>query len=120
MQLTVTRGRYTPDASVVASKRFVANGTPFNAIQLDAKIPTEAAMLGVMLPSNLALKVSARAARRETTKIAVGSRLVRVEGGLSAALLDATLGYNGKLTVMDCNSLASANVDAVKFLSASM
>jgi uncharacterized membrane protein len=46
----------------------------------------------------------------------MGSRLVRVEGGLSAALLDATLGYKGKLTVMDYNSLASANVDVGSFL----
>ncbi|MBI1359433.1 MAG: hypothetical protein GC155_04020 [Alphaproteobacteria bacterium] len=118
LELTVTRGSYTPDAGVAAADRFEANATPFNAIQVDAKIPTEAAMFGGMLPSNLHLKASARAARRETTTIAVGSRLVRVEGGLSAALLDATLGYDGKLTVMDYNSLASANVDAVQFLNA--
>lgn len=118
LQVSVTRGRYTPNAGTAVSERFVANATPYNAIQLDANVPADKLMMVGMLPANLALKASARVARRQTASIALGSRLVRVEGGLSAALLDATLGYNGKLTVMDYNSLASANVDIAKFIPA--
>lgn len=118
LEVAVTRGRYTPNAGTAASARFVAGATPYNAIQLDAAVPADKLMLAGMLPANLALKASARVARRQTASIALGSRLVRVEGGLSAALLDATLGYSGKLTVLDYKSLANANVDAVKFLTA--
>jgi uncharacterized membrane protein len=116
--VTVTRGRYTPNAGTAASARFVANGTPYNAIQLDAAIPADKLMMAGMLPASLTIKASSRVARRQTASISLGSRLVRVEGGLSAALLDSTLGYNGKLTVMDYNSLASANVDVGKFIPA--
>ena len=89
-----------------------------NQVQVNAKIAGEAVMLAGMMGGNPAIGASARAARRTTASVVVGSRLVRVEGGLSAALLDATLGYKGKLTVMDYNSLASANVDVGQFLRA--
>jgi uncharacterized membrane protein len=116
--VTVVRGRYTPTAGLSADARFVANATPFNAVQVDANVPAEAVMMAGMLGGNLKVKASARAARSTSASIVVGSRLVRVEGGLSAALLDATLGYKGKLTVMDYNSLASADVDVGDFLKA--
>ena len=116
--VTVTQGRYSADASIADAQRFTANATPANAVQVNAKIAGEAVMLAGMMGGNPAIGASARAARRTTASVVVGSRLVRVEGGLSAALLDATLGYKGKLTVMDYNSLASANVDVGQFLRA--
>lgn len=116
--VTVTQGRYSADASLAAANRFTANATPANAVQVSAKIAGEPVMLAGMMGGTPVIGASARAARRTTASIVVGSRLVRVEGGLSAALLDATLGYKGKLTVMDYNSLASANVDVGQFLGA--
>lgn len=118
LDVKVTQGRYAPDATKAVDARFIAGATPANALQVDAVLPTKAAMMGGMLSSKLNLTVSARAARRTSATIMVGSRLVRLEGGLSQALLDSTLGYKGKLTVMDYNSLAAANVDAVQFLKA--
>lgn len=116
IDVVVTEGRYSADASVAANARFVANMTPFNAVQISARIPATKVMLAGMLGDNLQIVASARAARRTAASVVVGSRLVRVEGGLSAALLDATLGYKGKLTVMDYESLAGAYVDAGDFL----
>ncbi|HVY87775.1 MAG TPA: TadG family pilus assembly protein [Hyphomonadaceae bacterium] len=118
VEVTLVRGHYSADAGIDASKRFIANATPINALQLDAKIPADKVMFGDMLGGNLKIAATARAARHTTASVVMGSRLVRVEGGLSAALLNSTLGYNGKLTVMDYNSLASANVDAGQFLQA--
>lgn len=114
----VTRGRYTPDSSIGVDQRFVANATPFNALQVDARVPADAVMMAGLLPGDMELAATARSARRQTVSVVLGSRLVRVEGGLSAALLDATLGYKGKLTVMDYESLASAELDTVEFLQA--
>jgi uncharacterized membrane protein len=114
----VVQGNYTPDAGVGASGRFLANVTPFNAIQVDAKIAATKVMLADMLGDNLKIDASARAARRTSVSLVVGSRLVRLDGGLSEGLLNATLGYSGKLTVMDYNSLASAQVDMLPFLRA--
>lgn len=115
--VTVTRGKYIADATVPEADRFIANASPFNAIQVSAALPADEVMFGGMIP-DFKISAQARAARRTSATITVGSRLVRVEGGLSAALLDATLGYKGKLTVMDYESLAAAKVDAVQFLQA--
>ncbi|MDP3492947.1 MAG: pilus assembly protein TadG-related protein [Hyphomonadaceae bacterium] len=112
----VTQGRYSADAGVAAANRFTPNAAPFNALQLSARIPGDKVMLAGMMAGTPMIDASARAARRTTASVVMGSRLVRVEGGLSAALLDAALGYKGKLTVMDYESLASANVDAGQFL----
>lgn len=116
--VTVTRGSYSADASLPAADRFKPNATPANAVQITARMPGDTVMLAGMMGGAPEIGASARAARRTTASVVVGSRLVRVEGGLSAALLDATLGYKGKLTVMDYNALASANVDAGEFLRA--
>jgi len=83
---------------------------------VSATVAATEVMLGGMIP-DFQIDATARAARRTSATIAVGSRLVRVEGGLSAALLDALLGYKGKLTVMDYESLAAADVDVGRFLS---
>lgn len=114
-EVKVTRGNYSPDAGVSEANRFVAGRTPFNAVEISAAMPANEVMLGGMIP-DFNITANARAARRTSASITVGSRLVRVEGGLSAALLDALLGYNGKLTVMDYESLAAANVDVAQFL----
>lgn len=118
VEAEVTWGSYTPDASLAAANRFKPNVTPHNAIQVDAVLPGERVMMASLVPGDVEIRASARAARRQTVSLVIGSRLVRVEGGLSAALLDAVLGYKGKLTVMDYNSLASAQVDAAQFLQA--
>lgn len=117
-EVKLVTGNYTPDAAVAEANRFKANGTPLNAIQVSAKIPGEKVMMGGMLSDNMQISASARAARRTSASIVVGSRLVRIEGGLSAALLDAALGYKGKLTIMDYESLAAAKVDVGGFLQA--
>jgi uncharacterized membrane protein len=114
----VVSGRYTADASKAPDARFVANAKPANAIRVEASLPATKTMMTGKLGDDLTLTATALAARRQTTTLAVGSRLVRLEGGVTSALLDATLGYKGKLTVADYNSLASAKVDAVTFLKA--
>lgn len=118
VEVQVVRGRYTPDAAVAAAQRFEADATPHNAIQVNASFAGDKVMMSGMIPGDVMIGASARVARRQTATMVVGSRLVRVEGGLSAALLDAALGYDGKLTVMDYNALAMADVDAVQFVQA--
>ncbi len=115
--IKVTRGSYDPNAAIPAHSRFVPDGSPHNAVEIKASMPAAEVMFGGMIP-DFAIDATARAARRTSATIAVGSRLVRVEGGLSAALLDALLGYKGKLTIMDYEALASADVDVGRFLSA--
>lgn len=118
MQVKITRGRYAPDSAKAAGARFLEGVTPFNAVQVSTILPTKGRMMAGMMDENLVQKASATAASRQAATLEIGSRLVRLEGGLSQALLDSLLGYDGKLTVMDYNALASAQVDAVSFLKA--
>ena len=62
--VTVVQGNYTPDAALAAGGRFLPNVSPFNAVQVDAHIPATKVMLGNMLPDDLQIGASARAARR--------------------------------------------------------
>jgi uncharacterized membrane protein len=117
-KITVVRGNYTPDAAVSEANRFKALTTPYNAVEVKAEVSGEAAMFAGMMPDGVTMDATARAARRTSASITVGSRLVRLEGGLSAALLDAALGYDGKLTLADYETLATANVDAADYLRA--
>jgi uncharacterized membrane protein len=116
--VVVTQGRYSANSSVAESSRFIPNATPYNAVHVSARIAADKVMLGGMMADNPTISAAARGARRTTASIVMGSRLVRVEGGLTAALLDATLGYKGKLTVMDYESLIGAKVDVIPFLQA--
>lgn len=116
--VAVTQGRYSADASIAEASRFTPNAGPSNAVHVSAQIPGDKVMLAGMMSGTPMINANARAARRTTASVVIGSRLVRIEGGLSAALLDAALGYKGKLTVMDYESLASAKVDVGQFLQA--
>ena len=118
VNVVVTQGRYSANASLAEANRFIPNATPYNAVHVTAEVAGEKVMLGGMIASDPKISAAARAARRATASIVMGSRLVRVEGGLSAALLDATLGYKGKLTVMDYESLVGVNIDVAQFLQA--
>lgn len=116
--VVVTQGRYSANSSIPEANRFIPNATPYNAVHVSAQIPAEKVMLGGMMADNPTISAAARGARRTTASIVMGSRLVRVEGGLTAALLDATLGYKGRLTVMDYESLIGAKLDVIPFLQA--
>jgi len=116
--VVVTQGRYSANAMINEASRFTPNATPYNAVHVSAEVAGEKVMLGGMMASNPKISAAARGARRTTASIVMGSRLVRVEGGLSAALLDATLGYKGKLTVMDYEALAGVDIDVAQFLQA--
>jgi uncharacterized membrane protein len=89
--VVVTQGRYSANASIAEANRFVPNAEPYNAVHVTAHVAGEKVMLGGMIAGNPKISAAARAARRTTASIVMGSRLVRVEGGLSAALLNATL-----------------------------
>lgn len=116
--VVVTQGRYSANSNIDEASRFIPNATPYNAVHVSARIAADKVMLGGMMADNPTISASARGARRTTASIVMGSRLVRLEGGLTAALLDALLGYKGRLTVMDYESLVGAKLDLIQFLQA--
>lgn len=119
----VVRGRYTRDPTLTADARFVADATTdptgLNAskVTLNQDVPLFFGRLIVGRPT-MRVTATALAARNDLAAFSLGSRLAAVSGGLPGALLSALAGTSLNLSVMDYNSLLSANVDALAFAGA--
>jgi uncharacterized membrane protein len=112
---TVRLGRYSEDAALAVGARFVPGATPANAVEVGLRTR------GTLFFGSHLMKPPAIAAQglaRTTTLAAfsVGSRLLRVEGGLVNALLGGLVGGRLDLTVMDYEALLKADVGLFDFL----
>ncbi len=113
----VIRGRYTPDPSKPRASRFVPGKQPYNAVQVSMeKLGNLYFGSSVMAPP--VIGTSAIASMKSEAAFSVGSRLLKLDGGLANALLGALLGGNINLNVMDYNALAAADVSVLSFLDA--
>ena len=127
----VEYGTYTSDAATPTANRFVAQASGGNAIRLTTQINspvyfsrvfsiTRAAASGVTqletVPANtVQINAKAIAMQTNTAAFSVGSRLLGLNGGLANAVLGSLLGTNVSLSLMDYQSLASANIDMFAF-----
>jgi uncharacterized membrane protein len=114
--ITITRGHYVADAATPAALRFVANAMPTNAVRVD--LSNNAPLyFGRSIARSSTYEVVTRATAVSTAEAAfsVGSRLLSLNGGVLNAVLDAALGGNVSLDVMDYNNLAGFDVDLFQF-----
>lgn len=131
-------GVYTPDLKQAPEARFVpSSATTANAVRIDMRTTTPL-LLGRVLasssttsqaprspgnPSNLAslsngdvpIGSSAIAFQDAQASFAVGSRLLKLDGGLLNSLLGGLLGGGVSLSVMDYDALIKARVDLFDF-----
>jgi uncharacterized membrane protein len=117
--IRITKGNYTANPAVPANLRFVANGTPMNAVMVELDSKALAYFGKSFLPAGT-LDVATRATAVSTAQAAftIGSRLLSLDGGILNAFMNGLLGGNVSLTVMDYNALAGYNVDLFKFSNA--
>lgn len=116
----VETGTYTANSSIAPQARFVtpAVGIPNAArVTLTTQTPLYFARY-ITGASNFNITTTATATSTEMATFAIGSRLLSVNGGVINALLGSMLGTTLSLSVMDYNSLISAKIDALDFLSA--
>jgi uncharacterized membrane protein len=116
-RLAVVRGRYVADASVPAGSRFQPNQAPYNAVEVSLH-RKGALFFGGALMAPPTISATGIASISSQAAFSVGSRLLKVDGGVLNAVLGALLGTNLSLSVMDYNSLISADVDVLSFLDA--
>lgn len=102
-------GHYRPDPDLAPGDRFTAGMRPFNAVRVFLHAAVEGEERGVLL-------ARASAAREDRISFSIGSRLVRVEDGLSGAVLESLLGLDSAITVADYNALAGIRIDSARFL----
>jgi uncharacterized membrane protein len=118
--VSVQLGTYTANSAISPQARFVtpAVGTP-NAARVTMTTQTPLYFAHYITgASQYSITTTATAATTQMASFAIGSRLLSVNGGLLNAMLGSMLGTTLSLSVMDYNSLASANIDAFSFLSA--
>lgn len=110
-------GRYTGVSTIAAGSRFEAGKLPYNAVQVSLKKQGTLYFAGsIMSPPTLG--TTAIASAQPQAAFSVGSRLASLNGGILNALLGGLLGGNISLSVMDYNSLVSADVDVLSFTDA--
>ncbi|TPI10415.1 pilus assembly protein TadG-related protein [Mesorhizobium sp. B4-1-1] len=114
----IVAGRYTGVSTIAAGSRFEAGKLPYNAVQVSLKKQGTLYFAGsIMSPPTLG--TTAIASAQPQAAFSVGSRLASLNGGILNALLGGLLGGNGiSLSVMDYNSLISADVDVLSFTDA--
>ncbi|MGY4318846.1 pilus assembly protein TadG-related protein [Bradyrhizobium sp. JR3.5] len=116
----VETGTYTANSAVAPQARFVtpAVGIP-NAARVTLTTQTPLYFARYLTgASSFNITTTATATSTEMASFEIGSRLLSVNGGVLNALLGSMLGTTLSLSVMDYNSLISAKIDALDFLSA--
>ncbi|MBY0612208.1 MAG: hypothetical protein K2P80_08480 [Beijerinckiaceae bacterium] len=136
---TIEIGTYTADASLPIGKRFVpsANGNG-NAVRVTLETTAPVYFSSILFPSSAhaagadpvpgapagspanttRIRATATATQPIYAAFSVGSRLVKLDGGLLNSLLGGLLGGNVSLTVMDYQSLVDAKIDLFQFSNA--
>lgn len=111
----IVPGRYTGVSTIAAGSRFEAGKLPYNAVQVSLKKQGTLYFAGsIMAPPTLG--TTAIASAQPQAAFSVGSRLASLNGGILNALIGSLLGGNVSLSVMDYNSLISADVDVLSFV----
>ena len=114
--LTVTTGWYEADASLPIEERFTPRELNWNAVRLEMDVPIRERVLGDMLQNDNSFSIASTAVHRQTVDVWAGSRLLRLEGGLTGLLLQALVGYDGRITVADYESLVGVELELLGFL----
>ncbi len=106
-------GTYTADPNVQASRRFQPASAPAaNAVRVMLETRTQLTFGRVLTGLNsVPVNATATATSTAFTAFAIGSRLVKLDGGLLNQLLGGLLGANLSLTAMDYQSLLDARID---------
>ncbi|MBN9550131.1 MAG: hypothetical protein J0H31_14930 [Alphaproteobacteria bacterium] len=113
--IQVTPGRYTGVSTIAAGSRFEAGKLPYNAVQVSLKKQGTLYFAGSIMPPPT-IGTTAIASAQPQAAFSIGSRLASLNGGILNGLIGGLLGGNISLSVMDYNSLISADVDVLSFV----
>ncbi|SMH49810.1 Uncharacterized membrane protein [Mesorhizobium australicum] len=108
-------GRYTADPSITPSERFTPNGEPANAVKVTVQKSGSLFFAGSFMDKPM-VSASGIAYSSSAATFSIGSRLASLDGGLLNGLLNALLGTNVSLSVMDYRALVDARIDVLSFL----
>lgn len=107
--IEVIAGQYFADATKLPAERFIAGKEPFNAVKVTTVQPGQFFIMAGVVDAPL-IQTSGVAHSTGEAAFSVGSRLLRIEGGVLNALLNSLIGSNLSLTAMDYNALLSTDI----------
>lgn len=113
----VETGRYRPNPRIAPALRFTPGGTPANSVRVTASYKAEL-FFGAGITAAPELSASSVAYSASEAAFSVGTRLVHLNGGVANTLLNALLGTNVELSVMDYEDLLDADVSLFPALDA--
>lgn len=113
--MSVKKGHYSADPNKAAKLRFMPGHTPYNSVKVFVAKPGTV-LFGQSLLKDPTITTEAIAHASSEAAFSVGSRLLRIDGGIVNAILGAMLGTNLSLRAMDYEALAKADVNAFKFM----
>ncbi len=116
VEAQLTRGIYLEDNAIPHDQRFQEAETNWNAVRVEITFPIEERILAGGVRNDNSLRVQSTATLRRSASLWMGSRLLRLEGGLPAELLDALVGYNGRITVASYEQLLDIELDIFQAL----
>ncbi|MGB3272380.1 MAG: pilus assembly protein TadG-related protein [Xanthobacteraceae bacterium] len=113
------RGSYRADPALPPERRFTAGGGPANAVRVMVETRTPLYFGRVLAGTDhFTIRTRATASTTALASFAIGSRLIRLNGGLLNQLLGGLLGTTLSLSAMDYQTLLDAKIDLFDFLSA--
>jgi len=118
VRIVAQPGRYSIDAAIPASKRFIPDAAALDAVRVTLNSDTPTFFARFFGRSTITLARTATGARERLAAFSVGGRLAGLNGGVLNALLSAMTGGEVRLSLVDYEALASANVDATAWLDA--
>jgi len=118
--VNVELGIYTPDPTLTPAKRFKLSGAAAaNAARVTLQTRSELFFGRVLTGlSDFTIRTSAVASQAAFAEMAIGSRLLKVEGGILNRVLGSLLGGGLSLSTMDYNALLSTDIDMIDLLNA--
>lgn len=118
-RVSVVRGAYAPDRSVRPSERFRPGAPGPNALRVQVRSSTPLYFGRLFVPSGrMEIVRTATAAQQQLASFQIGSRLLALRGGIANEVLSGLTGSSVSLSVMDYNSLASADIELLSFVDA--
>ncbi|MBU1211419.1 MAG: hypothetical protein KJ587_09125 [Alphaproteobacteria bacterium] len=108
--LNVVPGRFDPDPQRDYTERFTAGANPPNAVKVSLVTERPYYFAKVFMNDSADIEAEAIAATASNATFSIGSRLLAIRDGLPNQLLEALVGGNLELSVMDYNALASADI----------
>jgi uncharacterized membrane protein len=116
----VVLGTYMPDPALAPADRFKpSDAADANAARVTLQTRSELFFGRVLTGlSDFTIRTSAVASQAAFAEIAIGSRLLKVDGGILNRVLGGLLGAGLSLSAMDYNALFDADIDLFDVLNA--